>query len=303
MSKTVIALTCALAGFSSGAVSAAPGEVPAGISVVQGFSSPESVLLYGHRRFVSNIGTKLEPLAKDGDGFISELSEDGQIVSLRAFPGKGGKLNAPKGMAATGNKLYVADIDRVVGFDLDTAEQVFEAKLPGEETAFANDLAVLNKNTLLLSDTQRNKVYLIDLHSGAFSEFATGIPGANGIAVGANGTSVYVVGLGAEFEGGDIFALDGKNPPRKLENGIHGILDGIAFLPDGAMIVSDWIGFSEPVDGRLLVQPADGSAPWPLALGMPIHGPADFTFDPDKGALWIPALLDNTVLVVQIPEK
>jgi hypothetical protein len=36
-------------------------------------------------------------------------------------------LNAPKGLAVVCDRLYVADIDRVVGFDIETRKSVFEA--------------------------------------------------------------------------------------------------------------------------------------------------------------------------------
>ena len=91
--------------------------------VVTGFAHPESVLIDGDRRFVSNIGEKLDPLGHDGDGFLSELAADGRIVALHALPIDGDRLDAPKGMAMLAGKLYVADIDRVVGFDLSTRDR------------------------------------------------------------------------------------------------------------------------------------------------------------------------------------
>ncbi|HNA30950.1 MAG TPA: hypothetical protein PK437_12920, partial [Thiobacillaceae bacterium] len=36
---------------------------------IPGFSSPESVVAVGKDVFVSNLGVKLEPMEKDGDGF------------------------------------------------------------------------------------------------------------------------------------------------------------------------------------------------------------------------------------------
>lgn len=92
---------------------------------VDGFSLPESVVTIGHRHFVSNMGKTLEPLAFDGDGFISEIDDTGGLVDARAFPKDATKLNAPKGLAVVGNLLLVADIDRIVGFDLTTGQTAF----------------------------------------------------------------------------------------------------------------------------------------------------------------------------------
>src|SRR5687768_8932286 len=96
-------------------------------TVACGFASPESVVGAAGHYYVSNIGRELAPLAKDGDGFISELDERGDVVALRAFPRADEKLNAPKGLALVSNTLYTADIDRVVGFDRGSRAKVFEA--------------------------------------------------------------------------------------------------------------------------------------------------------------------------------
>jgi len=67
--------------------------------------------------FVSNINGS--PLGKDGNGFISRLTRDGKVDSLKFIAGgRGGAvLNAPKGMAINGDTLWVADIDAVRAFD------------------------------------------------------------------------------------------------------------------------------------------------------------------------------------------
>ena len=80
------------------------------------------------------------------------------MVDLHAFP-KGGdaKLNAPKGLAIVAGKLYVADIDRIIGFDLETHARAFEAVLPGDGPALLNDIAVENHQQLIVTDTLRSK--------------------------------------------------------------------------------------------------------------------------------------------------
>ena len=78
---------------------AVPGAIRVG-----GFSTPESVLhdpeadIY----LVSNINGS--PLERDGNGFISRVTPDGKVETLKFIAGgvKGVTLNAPKGMAITG---------------------------------------------------------------------------------------------------------------------------------------------------------------------------------------------------------
>jgi hypothetical protein len=117
---------------------------------IEGLAHPESVTsVGGSRRLVSNIGAKLDPSAKDGDGFVSELDLAGDIVTLRAFT----LLNAPKGMAVLADRLYVADIDRVVAFDIATRALLFEVRSPAANDTLLNDVAVESDDDLLVTDT------------------------------------------------------------------------------------------------------------------------------------------------------
>src|SRR5215813_8802198 len=76
--------------------------------VIDGFEAPESIVKNGDKIFVSNIGgVQPNPMAKDSDGFISELSTDGKILQQKF---QKGVLNGPKGLATINDILYVADI-------------------------------------------------------------------------------------------------------------------------------------------------------------------------------------------------
>lgn len=265
---------------------------------IEGFQSPESVLIVGERRFVSNIGAKLDPLGKDADGYISEVSSDGRIIQLHAFPPEGETLDAPKGMAELSGRLYVADIDRIVGFALASGNQVFSATVPGDRPTLLNDLTVTKDGDLLVSDTLRGAVYRVDVKTGSFERLAAGIPGANGIAAG-NG-HVYVAGLGADFGGGDLFELDGSGHALRLEGSPHGIFDGLAILSDGRLLVSDWVAIDHPVAGSFVYFGEEGAEE--VNIGEEIHGPADFAYDAPNNTVWIPATLEGRVLALKLPE-
>src|SRR5947209_971296 len=83
---------------------------------IEGFEAPESIIKIRDIIFVSNIGgAQANPMAKDGNGFISLLSANGNIIQKKF---QKGILNGPKGLAVIGNTVYVADIDRIVGFNI-----------------------------------------------------------------------------------------------------------------------------------------------------------------------------------------
>src|SRR5690606_12741434 len=72
--------------------------------------TPESVL-YDQEKdviYVANIDG--DPSEKDGNGFISILNSDGIVKNLQWIK----NLDAPEGLAIFKNKLYVADIDKLV---------------------------------------------------------------------------------------------------------------------------------------------------------------------------------------------
>lgn len=303
-------------GGASTPVDAAPTQSSAArvARTIDGFAHPESVTKSGARVFVSNVGVKLEPTAKDGDGFISELAEDGRVVERRFLPHGGPPLHAPKGIAVAGGRLYVADVDAVVGFDLATRARVFEVPFEGGgTTALPNDVAVESDNALLVTDTIGSRLVRIDLRDRTVHVVATGIRGANGIAVDRARGGAWVAGIGPAFDGGDlVFVPLGSSSapatPRAID-GIHGLLDGIALLPGGDLLVSDWRRIDVRTEGTLLRYRTASGAARVEGEGRSVvdahvvamlHGPADFHFDAEHRELWIPRMLDGAVTVVPI---
>ena len=72
------------------------------------------------------------PAEKDGKGSIGKVGLDGKIIQAEWVTG----LNAPKGMAITGNSLWVADVDRLdvvtgLGDALDDLLDLFGDGIPG----------------------------------------------------------------------------------------------------------------------------------------------------------------------------
>lgn len=279
-----------------------PGHAgPQAATVISGFASPESVLFAGDRAYVSNIGVALDPLAHDGDGFISLLAADGTVLERHAFPADGSSLDAPKGMALAGGTLYVADIDRIVGFDAASRVRRPDIPLPPGGPAFANDIAAEAGGTLLVTDTLRNAVYRLAPDTGHWTLLTDAVPGANGIAIDPATGTATIVGLGAGMSGGDVYTLTGTNArtntgtPHRLKGAPHGLLDGIAISPDGTRLVSDWVSFDPPVPGHIIAIAPDGHTT-PLETPA-LQGLADFSLAPD-GRLWIPSIPTNTVVIV-----
>lgn len=112
------------------------------IATVHGLRTPESARWDPEIGvwFVSNINGS--GLAKDGNGYISRLTSDGTVDSLKfvASGRNGVTLHAPKGIAIVGDTLWVADIDVVRGFNRRTGEPVADIRVPGAK--LLNDITV-----------------------------------------------------------------------------------------------------------------------------------------------------------------
>ncbi len=276
-----------------GSAATPPPTSPEPPRVVRGFSHPESVLIHGDRLYVSNIGESLDPMAKDADGFVSELDADGNLIRLRAFA----PLDGPKGSAIVSSRLYVADIDRVVGFDLATSAPVFSATSPLPKTML-NDVAMESDDTLLVTDTFGGTVHRLRISDASFTSVAA-VPGANGIAVDPARGVAYVCSIGARLEGGGLFEVPLAGGEARRLGMAEGFFDGIALLGDGELLVSDWVHLDPAPKGNVIAYDRQGAAGQRLEAAS-VRGPADFAYDAGRRRLLVPSALEGTVTLVSL---
>ena len=159
------------------------------------FRNPESVVYDEVRNilYVSNVDG--DGLNKDGQGFISQLTPEGQIVNLEWVRG----LNAPKGMALVNDRLYVADIDELVEIDVNTGTVSHYYPVSGAQ--FLNDVTADSVGTVYVSDMFTNRIHR--LYHGVLETWMTGsnLQSPNGLL--ANDGKIYVGTWGARRTGFD----------------------------------------------------------------------------------------------------
>lgn len=128
----------------------------------EGFSGPEAVRYDSLQDvyFVSNFnGNGGE---RDANGFISKVSYDGSVDSMRFMVGtETHPLHAPRGMYITGDTLWAADVDGVHGFNRLTSEQLAFIDFSGFEPGFLNDIVQAPDGHLYVTDTGKGVVYTI----------------------------------------------------------------------------------------------------------------------------------------------
>lgn len=226
----------------------------------------------GDRLLVSNVcdyGT-------DGTGYLTELSADGQVVTERLID----SLDAPLGMARHDERLYVVDRNTVRVYVLADLSAEATIALPSR---VANDIAVREDGTLLVTDTAAGHVYVVS-PSSAISTLTPqpAFPGANGIAVDHD-----VLWVGGER----LWRID-------LESlGVEVI--GPAWLTDidGIEVVDAHVLQVTPVDGPL-VQLVDGVVTSVTAVeGV---GSANHGYQASTGLVLIPTGYDNQVVAFRV---
>jgi sugar lactone lactonase YvrE len=248
--------------------------------------------------YLSNINGS--PLAKDGNGYISRLTRDGKVDSLKFIAGGrgGAKLDAPKGIAIQGDTLWVADIDAARAFDKRSGKPIASVSLVGK-AKFLNDAAVGPDGAIYFTDTGvaddgkggmghpgPDRVFRVEGRKATVALEFKDKPGPNGITWDSAGSRFVIV----SFQGTPIYHwAPGDSTPTVAAEG-PGMMDGIEALGDGRFIVSTW------TDSSLFV--LDGDKITKLVGGLP--GAADIAFDRERGRIAVPLLTENRVDFVDL---
>ncbi|MCA6075519.1 ATP-binding protein [Fulvivirga sedimenti] len=228
---------------------------------------PGSEILYA-----SNISGN--PTEKDGIGFITKLSKSGDIIELEWVKG----LNAPKGMAITGNRLYVTDIDALVEIELASGKIVNTYAVEGAE--FLNDVTTHN-GIIYFSDMSTGKVH--SLENGMVDTVLEGLESINGLAIDTNG-----VLIGLDAEGLRRYA---QEAPVMINDGVTGG-DGLIVLDANTYIASRWQG------EIYLIK--DGHEYLLLDTKAQQANTADIGFIPDQNVILVPTFFKNKVVAYRL---
>ena len=282
---------------------AAPAEFSRAATISGGFQTPEAVRFdpVDDVYFVSNINGPAA--AKDNNGFITRVrGEGGEIDSLKFIAGgRGGvTLNAPKGLAITGDTLWVTDIDAVRAFDKKTGRHIASHSVPG--AVFLNDIATGPDGALYITDTGvrisdagmshpgPDRIFKLT-RSGQVSTAIQldSLVGPNGITWDDANQRFIVVA----FAGNDIMAWKpGETAMTSVAAG-KGQFDGVERLPDGRVLISTWADSSIYVlDGSTLVRAVAG-----------VESPADIGVDTKRNRVAVPLFTANRIELFAIPAK
>ena len=268
-----------------------------------GLSTPESVLHdeVADVYLVSNV--EGNPAEADNKAFISRLSPDGTVASLKWIESGKNKvtLNAPKGMAFVDDQLYVADLDTVRIFDRKTGAPLGEVKIPG--ATFLNDVTATSDGRVIVSDgglkpgakglenSGTDAVYAIEPVKagqpvGKDRKVTTiakskDLGGPNGLVRGDKSDKTWVVSFGS----GELYSIDAKGKKADVQKLGKGGLDGIVMVGDD-VIVSSW-------DASGIYRGKPGTELKPVIEDL--KSPADIGYDKKRGRLLVPLFTESEV--------
>ena len=167
-------------------------------------------------------------MEKDGQGSISKINLDGDIVALDWISG----LDAPTGLSSANGTLYTTDIDRLVEIDLAAGEIRNVFPVPGA-TAL-NDVTISPEGIVYTSDTGGNAIYMLE--NGVIAPLVTDIDTPNGLLYHKSGLLV------SQWTPAQLQHLDLTSTSfTKLGDGLEQA-DGIDVLDNRGYLVSSWGG-------------------------------------------------------------
>lgn len=222
-----------LAGIALPAVAAQDGAAPIRLEPVWrtgGFENPESALYDAATGFlyISNVAGEGEDV--DGNGYISRMTLDGDVETWRWADGG---LNAPKGLALHGGRLYVTDITDIVEIDLATGAVL--NRYPAEGARFLNDAIAGPDGVIYVSDSGTARIY--QLAGGDVSVWAEDplLRAANGLWL--EDDRMVLITMADR-----LVAIDRESRTvTELATGV-GDGDGIAPVPGGGYLANEWPG-------------------------------------------------------------
>ncbi len=271
--------------------------VPAAYSfTLSDFQTPESFIVDSEdgAYYVSNING--DPSAKDGNGYISKIQSNGNIIIQKFIGGKNGEalLNAPKGLVIVGKKIYVTDIDAVKGFDKNTGKPTEIYDLSKFKAKFLNDIAADDKGFLYVSDTMTNQIFKINTQKEydvtIFKEGQV-LGGPNGLFFNPKTKNLMVV----TFMSGQILEIDHAGKTHVLKRGLLK-LDGLDYDNQGNLYVSSF----EKGEIYKISHMGRGLAETFMSG---LTTPADISCDRKNNELLIPSFNGNKVMTVSLDQK
>jgi len=213
----------------------------------------------------------------DGKGGVGLLNTDGTHYNGAWITG----LSAPKGMGVYQDRLYVADINRVVVIDRNKGGIL--KKIPIEGSLNLNDITVDPANgDVYVSDSKTGKLHRIK--GDIPSLYMQDLPGINGLKVSEKG--LYILAKK------QVLLADASKSLQKIADLPNGG-DGVEEVGNGDLIVSEWLG-------NVFYVHADGEKEQLLDRKAEHKNTADIWYVQSTHTLYVPGFNGKTVTAYRL---
>ncbi|MDO1449106.1 ATP-binding protein [Rhodocytophaga aerolata] len=242
---------------------------------------PESVL-YDQKQnvlYVSNIVGK--PGDKDGNGFISKVSLNGKVENLEWVKG----LDAPKGMGVYNNKLYIADLTKVLVVNTANGAVLKTIDVPG--ASFLNDVTVDSKGVVYVSDSDTKKIFRVQNDKVELWMENKDLKKPNGLL--AMGNDLAMLDMDAD---GAFYKISTKD--KKMTKFAEGVSsgDGVVMVGKDEYLVSNWNGEVSYINSK-------GEKQVLLDTKEQKVNAADIEYIASQNLLLVPTFFDNKVMAYE----
>jgi sugar lactone lactonase YvrE len=241
---------------------------------------PESVLydVVRNKIYVANIDGS--PWEKDGKGSIGIVSVIGKIEKAEWVTG----LDAPKGMGLYKNRLYVADVTRIVVIDVLTGKILEKIEIAGVQKL--NDISISKKGNVYVSDSGTGKVYTLNNGKGELYFESPELTSTNGVLAITDG--LYLL----DFVSGQNWKLSNDKKLTKFCVSAEKA-DGVVAVGNGDYIVSSW-------PGQIYYVTAKGVSTKLLDTTEQKISSADIDYDAKTKTLYVPTFFTNMVMAYSL---
>lgn len=207
------------------------------VRVFGSFRFAESCTYDPDRNLILAMNAGVAQDMQENDGYVSLINPDGTVHTAKWIGESrtGLTLNHPLGSAIQNGILYVADIDHVRQFDLQTGTPLAVHSLQELGANVLNGIAVADDGTVYVSNTRDpQRIYRISA-SGDASVFVEGAPLAapNGVAMDTDGNIVVV-----NVNDNAVLTFSPAGELIHTEHAVEGGNDGIVITADGTKYVS-----------------------------------------------------------------
>jgi hypothetical protein len=230
--------------------------------------------------YVSNIAGA--PDAKDGNGFISKVSLEGEVIEREWVTG----LNAPKGMAVQGKFLFVTDIDVLVRIDRQTGAIL--NRYPAKGALFLNDVATDKKGNVITGDSSTNST-LYKLTKSGLRVWLKSPPVNRPNGLSFFGDYLYVGNVGD----GQLLKVNPRSKTITPMGDTNSRIDGLEPLRNRSFLVSNFLG-------RISWLSPDGEVAVLQDTEAEKVNAADFEFIEDLDLLIVPTFFNNRLVAYEV---